>query len=123
VHEDPPDTILDDETLNALLERPFTELSVDDLMAVKAPPRGATCPDCRERVDDVPFVRYSRSRAPMSVASWDRFPRLFCEWRRLVHNSRCWNGSVYRLCCPLSGAVPCRLGYRPDRAGDRPLST
>lgn len=34
--EDPPDTVLDDDALNALLERPFTELSVDELMAMKA---------------------------------------------------------------------------------------
>jgi hypothetical protein len=36
MNEDPLDTVLDDDALNALLERPFTELSVDDLMAVKA---------------------------------------------------------------------------------------
>ena len=34
--EDSPDTVLDDDELNALLERPFTELSVDELMAMKA---------------------------------------------------------------------------------------
>lgn len=33
--EEPPDTMLDDDALNALLERPFTELSVDELMALK----------------------------------------------------------------------------------------
>lgn len=34
--EDSPDTVLDDDALNALLERPLTELSVDELMAMKA---------------------------------------------------------------------------------------
>jgi hypothetical protein len=34
--EDSPDSVLDDDALNALLERPFTELSVDELMAMKA---------------------------------------------------------------------------------------
>ena len=36
MNEDSPDTVLDDDALNALLERPFTELSVDELMAMKA---------------------------------------------------------------------------------------
>jgi hypothetical protein len=36
MNEDSPDTVLDDDELNALLERPFTELSVDELMAMKA---------------------------------------------------------------------------------------
>ena len=36
MNEDSADTVLDDDALNALLERPFTELSVDELMAMKA---------------------------------------------------------------------------------------
>ena len=36
MNEDSTDTVLDDDALNALLERPFTELSVDELMAMKA---------------------------------------------------------------------------------------
>ena len=36
MNEDSPDTVLDDDALNALLERPFTGLSVDELMAMKA---------------------------------------------------------------------------------------
>jgi hypothetical protein len=36
MNEDSPDTVLDDDELNALVERPFTELSVDELMAMKA---------------------------------------------------------------------------------------
>ena len=36
MNEDSPDTVLDDDGLNALLDRPFTELSVDELMAMKA---------------------------------------------------------------------------------------
>ena len=36
MNEDSPDNVLDDDALNALLERPFTELSVDELMAMKA---------------------------------------------------------------------------------------
>ena len=34
--DDPAATVLDDDALNALLERPFTELSADELMAMKA---------------------------------------------------------------------------------------
>ena len=34
--DESPGITLDDDALNALLERPFTELSVDDLMAIKA---------------------------------------------------------------------------------------
>jgi len=33
--EDSPGTVLDDDALRALLDRPFTELSVDELMALK----------------------------------------------------------------------------------------
>lgn len=36
MNEDSPDTVLDDDALNALLDRPFTELSADELMAMKA---------------------------------------------------------------------------------------
>jgi hypothetical protein len=36
VTEDSPDTALDDDAMRALLDRPFTELSVDELMALKA---------------------------------------------------------------------------------------
>lgn len=34
--DDSPGIVLDDDALNAILERPFTELSVDELMAMKA---------------------------------------------------------------------------------------
>ena len=36
MNEDSPDDPLDDDALKALLERPFTELSFDELMAMKA---------------------------------------------------------------------------------------
>ena len=36
MNEESPDPVLDDDALNALRTRPFTELSVDELMAMKA---------------------------------------------------------------------------------------
>ena len=35
MNEDSPDTVLDDDALRALLDRPLTELTVDELMALK----------------------------------------------------------------------------------------
>ena len=78
--EDSPDTVLDDDALNALLERPLTELSVDELMAMKAAYAARGTPICNSvSTDQVilaflalnvcqPFLQTLSQRAANAVA-------------------------------------------------------
>ena len=84
MNEDSPDTVLDDDELNALLERPFTELSVDELMAMKAAyaARGIQIYNSASIEQLVlvylagnlgpPFLQTLSQRAANSVADWSK---------------------------------------------------
>jgi hypothetical protein len=80
----PPGTVLDDDALNALLDRPFTEWTVDDAMAMKAAyaARGIQIVNGASAEQlilaflagnvGVPFLQTLSQRAANSVADWSK---------------------------------------------------
>jgi len=82
--EDSAYAVLDDGALNALLERPLTELSVDELMALKDACAARGIRVCNSASIEtvllaffaakvgVPFVQALSQRAANSVADWSK---------------------------------------------------
>jgi hypothetical protein len=82
--EHPPDTVLDDDELSALQARPLTDLSVDELMAMKAAyaARGVRVVNSASAEQMIlaflagnlgtPFLQALSQRAANNVADWSK---------------------------------------------------